>query len=255
MNQHARRRSREEVEQDLVGAPAPAPTRSFSLAPWIGIGLVVLVTVLWLLSPRPEIVRDKGGMSADVYALQRKLAADKERAKRMQSSGDFMDRMAARDAQILGDLASRAAKLVQIADVSEAPAAPARKPAKPAVPPPVQSTRAKPETKPEAAPETSPAPPSPTTVASAAPATASSSSNVPSAQETSARPAQCKLHVSELSSSGKLTYDDIAAMKGSRKVGGAGHVLTPPVKVNDREVTFDVAPNGCVTVARTQLGR
>ncbi|MGH8482251.1 MAG: hypothetical protein ACRES8_07315, partial [Nevskiaceae bacterium] len=77
----------------------------------------------------------------------------------------------------------------------------------------------------------------------------------PATQVAQADPSECTIHVSELSKSGKLTYADVARMKGARLNDKTGSVYTPPVQAGGgRTVVFEVLPNGCVEVVRS-LGR
>ena len=55
------------------------------------------------------------------------------------------------------------------------------------------------------------------------------------------------MHVSELSSSGTLTYEAVARIKGARVDQGSGIVTLPPVDVPGRgAMIFTVKPDGCV---------
>ncbi len=63
--------------------------------------------------------------------------------------------------------------------------------------------------------------------------------------------ANCAMHVSALSASGKLTYEDVKRMRGARLDPASGKVRTPPVPgPGGREVIFEVTPDGCVKVKR-----
>jgi hypothetical protein len=264
------RRSREEVEalaKNFVATPAnddtgPAKPKTMVMAAAAG-AVVIVGLIAWIAWPSSggESARadnqELSRASAEVEALRQRMEAERERQrKELEAGKEYMERIAAADAAQMKDLAAQVDRLTQrVAQIS------ASAPASDQAPTPREETRTA-----AAPPKQAPA----TTTASASPAPATTAPPAPQkaapapAQQQQAAPAQaeptqvaqapasdCKIHVSELSSSGKLTYESIKKMKGARVDESTGHVFTPPVPAaNGRSVTFEVMPDGCVTVAR-----
>lgn len=255
-----RRRNREELEQlaaEFVNsrihlrepAPRPLPKRPLAAAG----GVAVLLLGAWLLWPGDDArpAREAASALAEADARARRLEADRERQRlQLQQSRDYSARMAAADRALLGEMTARAQGLAARADgpagaVARASPAPADEPtpkgpapSAQAGPVPVMDAAAPPA---PAKSEPAQAGPAPGATAAAAPAQVAAAS--------------CGIHVSELSASGKLTYADVARMKGARTDAATGHVFTPPVDAGrGRSVVFEVMPTGCVRVAR-QLAR
>lgn len=269
------RRSREEVEalaKNFVATPleeaAPAKSRT-ALIGGIAAGAAVLIAAAtyFALPSRADNVRNadaaRAAAAAEVEQLRQRMEAERERSrKELEAGQDYLERIAAADAALVKDLSAQADKLAE----RQAAAATAA---------PVSSDAPTPRDEPRTAPSTR----STTTTASAAPATAAPAQRTapgpqPAATQapaqaqvqtqTQAAPAEsqptevaqaakasCTIHVSELSASGKLTYDSIKRMKGARIDESSGHVFTPPVPAaGGRTVVFEVMPDGCVRVAR-----
>ena len=263
------RRSREEVEalaKNFVATPAnddagPAKPKTMVMAAAAG-AVVVAGLIAWVAWPTSDDARtsntqEQSRASAEVEELRQRMEAERERQrKELEAGKEYMERIAAADAAQIKDLAAQVDRLTQrVEQVSAvAPAAVADQ-----APTPREEARTA-----AAPPKQAPA----TTTASASPAPATTAAPAPQktapAQQQQAAPAQaeptqvaqasaadCKIHVSELSSSGKLTYDSIKKMKGARVDESTGHVFTPPVPAaGGRTVTFEVMPDGCVRVAR-----
>jgi len=260
------RRSREEMEalaKNFVATPAeagPAAAKPIAKIAMAAGGVALLAIVALVAWPakeeaaRPAAQPEAARVAAEAEQWKQRFEAERERKRKELAAGkEYLERIAAADAALVGELAERAARLSE--RVEPAPAAasdasvptpreePARKasavPSKPAAAasPPATTTAsssAAPKTAPAQAPTTAPE-----QVAKAAPAT----------QE--APKSSCAIHVSELSSSGKLTYDAVMKMKGARLDESNGHVFTPPVKAaGGRTVVFEVMPDGCVRVGR-----
>lgn len=237
------RRKREELEAlaaDFVNStlhrlPRP-PRKPVPKAAVAAGGAVLLAMLAWMLWPAGDTleVTDATAAAADHEAWVRRLEADRERKRQeLQRSREYLAKMAAADSALLTDMTTRAPKLAARA---EAPVAAGKAAADSGAP----SPRTKP---PASRPAVAPAQPP----ASAARATvAGQQAEVPT--QVAAAP-KCAIHVSDLSSSGRLTYADVARMKGAR-TDASGHVFTPPVKAEGRDVVFEVMPNGCARVAR-----
>lgn len=226
------RRSRQELEAlaaQFVGVGARA--EPINLRQILGASVVAAIgaaVILWLLlpdvpAPAAPAARP-AATAADAEAVARRLAEQRERRRReMEATAAYLDRMAEADRALVREMTERAQKLARQA------AAPPAVPAPKTAPAPVVAKEA-------------PAP-APAVATSAAPAEAQA---VPSAQ--------CAIHVSELSKSGKLTYDDVARMKGARVDALTRHVFTPPVQVSGYgSVVFEVMPDGCVQVVRSSV--
>jgi hypothetical protein len=225
--------------------------------------VVAVGLIAWIALPSSSGESARAGnqeqsrASAEVEELRQRMEAERERQrKELEAGKEYMERIAAADAAQLKDLAAQVDRLTErVAKMSAAA------PASTDAPTPREETRT------AAAPaKQAPA----TTTASASPAPATTAAPAPQkaapapAQQQQAAPAQaeptqvaqapasdCKIHVSELSSSGKLTYESIKKMKGARVDESTGHVFTPPVPAaGGRTVTFEVMPDGCVRVAR-----
>ena len=264
------RRSREDLEalaKNFVATPVeevppPAkPRMRLALAAAGAVFLGVLVVVLWPRgeeAARPAQV-DTARAAAEAEQWRQRFEAERERKRQeLKAGSDYMAKMAAADSALIKEMAGRAAQLTA---EPEAPVEPA--------PAPAQKRRA-PEPTPK---EAEPTPRTTTQTATAAPAPAPAPAPTPAAvqpaavQPAAAQPAApapaektapaaepatvaaaptCKQHVSQLSASGRLTYADVARMKGAR-TDGRGHVFTPPVVLDDgRRVIFEVMPDGCM---------
>lgn len=248
------RRSREEVEalaKNFIAAPtspaAAAPSRTRLAFAAGGTALVALLAVMsWPDSAKetPRPVAEKSPAAVEAEQWRARLDADRERKRReLQAGADYLAKMAAGEAALLQEMGARASRLTAVPEAPPEPVAVRQAPGNaeptpreaPAPRRPTQAASAAPAAStPAQAPATMPAAP---TAKAEAPATTAA---------TTVAAAQCKLHVSQLSASGTLTFEGVKAMKGSR-VDGSGNVLTPPVKLEDgRSVTFQVAPDGCM---------
>jgi hypothetical protein len=269
-----RRRRREELEllaaefvNSRIHVRQP-PRRQLPKAAMAAAGGVLVVAALaWLLWPTgaAEPQRDAAPAVNENEAWARRLEAERERQRlQLQQSRDYLAKMAAADSALLGEMTARAQGLAARADV--APTAPTAA---------AHSFASRPQSG-EPTPKTGgPAPVAVTVTATPAPAKAQAEEPAPTRTESArteparseparAQPvasptgvaaASCGIHVSELSASGKLTYADVARMKGARTESTTGHVFTPPVDAGrGRNVVFEVMPNGCVRIAR-QLSR
>lgn len=274
------RRSREEVEalaKTFVATPvedaAPPKSRAMLLAVSAGaVALAGIVAVFAWPSPeqaaRPAV--DTPRAVSEVEELRQRLEAERERQRQeLQAGTDYMAKMAAADARLVKDLSDQADKLADRQAL--AAATPAPKPAatrgttNEALPTPRDepvrqvAAAARPNPTAAAAPATA-APGAQPKAAATAPQQKVATATQPvqatpaaaePAQVAQADPSECTIHVSELSSSGKLTYEDIKRMKGARIDADTGHVFTPPVKAaGGRTVVFEVMPDGCVRVGR-----
>lgn len=220
-------------------------------------GLVVAMAVLaWVLWPAgaDEPVREAVPVVNEAELWTRRLEAERERKRaELQRSREYLEKMAAVDGALLNDMTAHAQTLAARAEAAPEPAAAA--PASPGVTtePTPKTTLAK-ATPARPAPEPAtgtPAQAPPQQVAKAAPMPAPSAPATSDARPTAAAAApKCGIHVAELSSSGKLTYADVARMKGAR-TDDRGHVFTPPLMAAGRPVVFDVSPDGCVRVVRS----
>lgn len=245
------RRSREEMEalaKNFVAAPvekAPAPAKPFAKIAMAAGGvalLAVLVVVAW--PAREEAARpapaEANRAAAEVEELRQRLEAERERKRQDLAAGkEYLERIAAADASLVDEMTERAQRLSE-----RAAAAPAT------------ATDDVPTPRDEPAP-TAPAPKAPaTSLAAAAPAAPAPAKTAPAPEQQVAKAApaeavKCALHVSELSKSGKLTYADVARMKGARLDEKTGNVTTPPVQsIGKRPVAFEVQPNGCARLVR-----
>ena len=254
-----RRRNREELEQlaaEFVNSrihvrePAPRPLPKVPLA--VAGGVLALALGAWLLWPGDAAtpVREAALPVAASDTQARRLEAERARQRvQLQQSRDYLAKMAAADSALVGEMTARAQGLAARA---EKPAAVAVRsnPAQADEPTPKASTPTA-ATAPAPAPVTAaaaqPEAPAKTEPARAEPARGAAATPAPA----QVAAASCGIHVSELSDSGKLTYADVARMKGARTDGATGHVFTPPVDAGrGRTVVFEVMPSGCVRVAR-----
>jgi uncharacterized membrane-anchored protein YhcB (DUF1043 family) len=256
--QHAphHRRSREEVEalaKNFVGAPAEdAPKSRIGLFGAVGGGLIAMALVVAVALPGRQAAEparataDQSRAAAEAQAMRQRFEAERERKrKELAASTAYMEKMAAADAQLVKDMSAQAEMLAT--RVAAKPAAAESEPT------PWDATAAKPTPAPAPATTTASAPakPAPITTAAATqePAKAQPAAATPT-QVAQVDKSQCSIHVSELSKSGKLTYADVAKMKGARLDADTGHVFTPPVQAGGRTVVFEVMPTGCVRLTR-----
>lgn len=259
-----RRRNREELEQlaaEFVNSrihirqPAPRPRPRMPLAVAGGLVAAVLALGAWLWWPddAPTPVAEASSAVMPGEAPVRRLEAERERQRvQLQQSRDYLARMAAADSALLGEMTARAHGLAARVDEPVAPVARVS-PAQTGEPTPKGPA---PLAAPEPAPATVTAAAAPPQVPTTDPAAVDAARGEPARGTTAASApppvaaASCGIHVSELSASGKLTYADVARMKGAR-TDAAGHVFTPPVDAGrGRSVVFEVMPSGCVRVAR-----
>lgn len=267
------RRSREEVEalaKNFVATPvvedaAPPKSRAVLIGGIAGAAVLVAAVAYVALPSRADTSRNadaaRAAAAAEVEQLRQRMEAERERArKELEAGQDYLARIAAADAALVKDLtaqadrlADRQAALARSAPVSSDAPTPRdeTRPAAPAPKPGATTTTASPAatTTAKAAPA-QPAPSQPAaTAAQSAPAPAQAQAQP--TQVAQAEKSECAIHVSELSSSGKLTYESIKKMKGVRIDEGTGHVFTPPVPAaGGRTVVFEVMPDGCVRVGR-----
>lgn len=246
------RRNREELEAlaaEFVNSRIhvrPAPPRQVpkaALAAGAGVGALVLVALIaWLLWPASgdAPARETTPVVNEAEVWARRMEAERERKRaELQRSREYLEKMAAVDSALTNDMTARAQNLAARAEGAAAPARPPA-PERAAEPTPKTAASTTPaRSEPAAAPPQQVAKPAPT----AAPA---KSETQPVAV---AAAAKCNIHVAELSSSGKLTYADVARMKGAR-TDERGHVFTPPIVTAGRPVVFEVMPDGCVRVVR-----
>ncbi|HUR42233.1 MAG TPA: hypothetical protein VM240_13795 [Verrucomicrobiae bacterium] len=225
-------RLQKKMELPMPAAAGPRVPRAVLFA---GVALFTIGALAWLSWPETEVVepsRDAAASAQDTQLLAQRLEAQRERQRKELESGRvYLDKIASADSALLADMTARAQAL-------ESRAAP---------------TTAK-------ADAGGPTPRLEAAIATPAPAPAAARPLAPASQEApalqpvemaTAPAASCNIHVSELSSSGKLTYADVARMKGAR-TDASGHVFTPPVAANGRTVVFEVLPSGCVRIARTR---
>ena len=250
------RRSREEVEalaKNFIGAPvepgaaAPAKSRMPLLAA-AGGGVIALALVAFIALPGqpaaegPRATPEQSRAAAEAEAMRQRFEAERERKrKELAASSAYMEKMAAADAQLMKDMSAQAEMLSRRVAAKPAPAdsEPTPREATPAKSAPTTTTVA-----------SAPAKPAPTTVAATQePAKAAPAAAAPT-QVAQVDKSQCSIHVSELSKSGKLTYADVAKMKGARVDADSGNVFTPPVQAGGRTVVFEVMPTGCVRLVR-----
>jgi uncharacterized membrane-anchored protein YhcB (DUF1043 family) len=250
------RRSREEVEalaKNFIGAPveegAPAKSRIPLLAAAAG-GAIVLAVIAFVAMPDQEVAEapratpEQSRAAAEAEAMRQRFEAERERKrKELAASSAYMEKMAAADAQLLKDMSSQAEMLASRV---------AAKPAAESEPTPREAAPQKSAPAPTTTLASAPAKPAPT--AAAAPQPPAKTEPAPAAaapvQVAQVDKSQCSIHVSELSKSGKLTYADVARMKGARLDADTGHVFTPPVEAGGRRVVFEVMPTGCVRLRR-----
>lgn len=267
------RRSREEVEtlaKNFVGTPAeelPSAKGSRNLLIVSGAGALVLIASAIAIftsssgGKEARVNADAERVAAEAKEWAARLEAEKERKrKELEAGSDYLNRIAAADAALVKEMSSQAEMLTRRVAAASAPAdseptpreAPRATTSAP-TPAPAPTTVASTQSPKPAAAAPAPAPaqqqPVATQTAAAQPA-ASQSAPVQVAQ---ADKGQCEIHVSELSKSGKLTYADVAKMKGARLNDKSGTVQTPPVNAGGRSVVFEVFPNGCVQIVRSSL--
>jgi hypothetical protein len=260
------RRSREEVEalaKNFVATPAeeaapPAKPRTLLVG---GVaGAVVLAVVIALIAwpkseqaARPAAETDR--VVAEVEELRLRMEAERERQRKELAAGkEYLERIAAADAALVKDMSAQAELLSQRA--AAAPAAPAADGA----PTPRDATRAAAlaPAKPAPAPATTVAgTQQPVAAAAAAPQPQAAKAAPTAPAETAPQDvaqldkSQCTIHVSELSKSGKLTYETVKKMKGVRVDAETGNVFTAPVDSGGgRTVVFEVMPTGCARMHR-----
>lgn len=255
--QHAphHRRSREEVEalaKNFVGAPAEeAPKSRIGLFGAVGGGLIALALVVAVALPDRQAAEparataEQSRAAAEAEAMRQRFEAERERKrKELAASSAYMEKMAAADAQLMKDMSAQAEVLAS--RVAAKPAAAAE-----SEPTPRDATASKPAPTPATTTASAPAKAAPVTTAAATqePAKAQPAAAAPT-QVAQVDKSQCSIHVSELSKSGKLTYADVARMKGARLDPDSGNVFTPPVQAGGRTVIFEVMPTGCVRLTR-----
>lgn len=254
------RRSREEVEalaKNFVGAtvePGAAPKSRIPLLAAAAGGVIALAVIGLVALPgqqaadSPRAAPEQSRAAAEAEALRQRFEAERERKRKaLAASTAYMEKMAAADAQLLKDMSAQAEMLASRVTAKPAPAEsePTPREATPAKAAPAPATTA------ASAPPKAPPTTTTTTTAAATPAPVK-------AQPAAAAPTQvaqvdkseCSIHVSELSKSGKLTYADVARMKGARVDADTGNVFTPPVQAGGRSVVFEVMPTGCVRLVR-----
>jgi hypothetical protein len=261
------KRSREEVEalaKNFVATPVeevPPPPKPRTRVALAGAGVALLAVLAFVVWPRREAERaattaEPSRATAEAEQWRQRYEAERERKRKELAGGkEYLERIAAADTALFKDMTERAQQLAERAAAAPAPAresvpTPREEPAKVA-PKPAASSSAPAETASSPAPAPAPAPVKPAPpqeVAKAAPAPATTA---PAATAAPAVKASCAIHVSELSSSGKLTYEAVKGMKGVR-VDANGHVFTPPVAAGGgRTVVFEVMPDSCVRVVRS----
>jgi hypothetical protein len=258
------RRSREEVEalaKNFIATPAadapPKVQRRTNLAfaaGGIAVAALLLVILAWpeAESEAQRPAADNSRAAAEAEQWRARYEAERER-KRMElkAGSDYMARMAAADAALLKEMTERASKLTTLAAATPEPAPARRGPAtteptpKDAAPTPRSSTQV--ASAPVAAEPVKPQPVAARPAPAPAPAQQSDAAAQPTTVAVAA--AECKLHVSQLSASGTLTYDAVRSMKGARTISG-GAVVLPPVMADGRRVVFTVRPDGCMTWRR-----
>lgn len=251
------RRSREELEalaKSFVAAPTtdagPAkPYVKYAMGAGVAAVLAVIVVLAWPKGQDPvrqQAAESASRAAAEAEAARQKYEAERERVRQQLASGqDYLERMAAADAELMKEMTERAEKLAQRAAAfapEDTTPSPREEPARVAAAPKPAATAPANAPAPTASKPTAPAAAPPTQVASAAPAQATAKPDEGGEK--------CAIHVSELSASGKLTYEAVKQMKGARFDESTGNVLTPPVKTAGRPVVFEVFPNGCVRLRR-----
>ena len=195
----------------------------------LGVGVALMGAVIWVMrSPTPA-------PAAAAVVAATAAPASPAPPSAQQASEARIQKM--RDEQI--------AFLSKLASHMEA------EPAKPQPAPAPNKAAAASAAAPQSKPVSKPAAPAPapTLVAKASPAPATPAAT---AVVAAAPAAACKLRVSDLSASGKLTYDAVSRMQGAVKDPTSGVVRLPPVEMDGgRSVVFDVRPNGCVEMVRS----
>jgi hypothetical protein len=249
------RRSREEVEalaKNFVGAAGEdAPKSKVPMLAAVGGGLIALALIVAVALPGRQAAEstrstaEQSRAAADAEAMRQRFEAERERKRKaLAASTAYMEKMAAADAQILKDMSSQAEMLARRAAAQPAATGeptPREAPAKAAPAPTTTVAGAQPK-------------PAPTTAAAATTAPPAPAKSEPTAaaptQVAQVDKSQCSIHVSELSKSGKLTYADVAKMKGAKLDPDTGNVFTPPVQAGGRTVVFEVMPTGCARLIR-----
>lgn len=242
-----RRRNREELEMlaaefvnSRIHVREPPPRQLPKAALAAAAGALSVALLAWVMWPAGEAAptRDAPPTAAEAEQWARKVEAERERKRQqLQQSREYLAKMAAADSALLGEMTARAQNLAARADAAAPGAA---------------RTGAAPSPSSEPTPSNEAAAPAPGVAQAANPATAPAEPAQPAEQQLAqVAAANCGIHVSELSASGKLTYADVARMKGARTDASTGHVFTPPVDAGrGRTVVFEVMPTGCVRVAR-----
>ena len=262
------RRSREEVEalaKNFIGTPVEVETAPVKRPPPRAVlaagGAVVLIALAVVLWPegrsdteRTQAESNRAAAAAEAEAYRQRFEAERERKRKELASGkEYLERMAAADAALMKDFGEQATRLAQrtaaapaSADAPPTPREPTRTASAPAK---AASTPAQPAPAPSTPAKAAPAP-APATEQQAAKAEPAAPAQSPPQQVAQVDKSACSIHVSELSKSGKLTYEDVKRMKGSRLDTDSGNVFTPPVQVAGRNVVFEVMPTGCVRMVR-----
>ena len=268
------RRSREEVEalaKNFVATPVeeivpPKPQQRMAMIVAGAVAVVAILAVVFWPKSRTEAERAqadtaRAAAAADAEQWQKRFEAERERKRQELAMGkEYMDRMAAADAALVKDIGEQAARLAERAAAlpaasSDAPPTP-RSETRTARPAPAPSQPAPAATQaPTQTASAAPAKPAPSQPAPAQAAPQEAPKPAPAADPTQevaqADKASCQIHVSELTKSGKLTYDDVKKLKGARFDEATGHVFTPPIQAaGGRSMIFEVMPNGCVKVRR-----
>lgn len=253
------RRSREEVEalaKNFVAAPAEDGMAISVPRVLAGVGVagaVLAAALAWVAWPDREVARpavaEASRVNPEAEQWRQKFEAERERKRReLAASKEYLERIAAADAALMKDMTTRASQLAEravrapAASVAEGVPTPRDEPVRVAAAPAkaAPTVAAPAPAQPKVAPVPQPEPARPAPAAAAAP------------QEVAqAARSDCAIHVSELSSSGKLTYQDVTRMKGARVDPKSGHAFTPPVAAaGGRTVVFEVMPDGCVRVRK-----
>ena len=259
------RRSREEVEalaKDFIATPpadAPAKVQRRTNLVFAAGGIVAMAALAALAAilawpegesevQRPAADSSRAAVEAEQWRAR--YEAERERKRReLQAGSDYMARMAAADAALLKEMTERASRLTTLAAATPEPAPARQAPAsteptpKDGAPTPRSATQV--ASAPAAAEPVKPQP----AAAKPAPAPAEKSDAAPQPTKVAVAAPECKLHVSQLSASGALTYDAVKSMKGARTISG-GAVVLPPVMADGRRVIFTVTPDGCMTWRR-----
>ena len=258
----ARQRSRDELEvladkfvhgnaPEAVIEPARWPTA------WIAgaVGLFIVVSGvligLWLnggddaaRSTQAPATEGKPALADDWSA---KLEAERQKQRvQMERSRQYLEKLAAAEAAAQVDFQQRAAALVGTSTPESRPADEPKPIEQAAAAAPAPFAQAQAPLVAAAKPAESKAQPAETANPTANPAPPAATP-APQPAQTIASAHTCKMHVSELSSSGTLTYEAVARIKGARVDQGSGIVTLPPVDVPGRgAMIFTVKPDGCV---------